>query len=459
MIRFRAGTVGHTIITSKKRYSILMGGRGGARSYTASLTALYWATESQNRNRVVITRQFEKDIEDSIFREIRDRFSEASDWLMANNLWQNLLDNSKKMIRYQAGKNENTIIPFGFQTNSKDVKTKGKSLAGINKLIMEEAQDNREEDFMRLDDSLRAENVKILLLTNPPHKNHWMVKNYFDLEPAHTPHSKNTFYTPRLKSGWNDEVDFFHKTYLDNPKIIKQIFDKYSNYGNPEHPSFNPDYYYNQIMGLVPAVKQGLVFSNWKKMNEGEVDWSEYRLSYGLDFGYNDPTVFVLIGVKDTEEGKHLIIKELFYKTQLTQSQIIENIKKYQEFTQIPIVADCSRPELIQAISLANISIKPSKKGTGSILSGVNWMQNCKTIRVQGNNLVNEFENYAYKNGIDSLKDDFIDDFNHGIDGTRYGLEPISQKLVTMITILEEKLKSGVINEKEFLSRKSEYNC
>ena len=448
MINWTNSKYGKIMRFSPKRYCIDMSGRGGSRSHTGSTCAVSWLL-SPNQERIFVTRQNENQLATSIVRECLDRIGELETDLRRLNFYDQIKIN-QNLITYK----NSFISGFGFQTNTKKNQNKGKSLASASKIIMEECNDNEYEDFQKIDDSVRTDGAKIVMLCNPPPKNHWINRIFFDLEPVETPHSKNTFYKPILKKAWEKDVDFIYRNYLDNPKLLPSIVEKYTNYGNPEHPSFDPDYYYNQILGYVPAVKQGLIFSNWTKLDH-EPNWNEYKLCYGLDFGYNDPTAFVLVGHKETELGIEIIIKEVFYQTKLTADEVVEKVKATKKFD-CPIVADCSRPEIIKSLNQAGIETRASKKGDGSILEGINYLLKSK-IKVIGNNLTYELDNHSWQSKEDALKDKPEDTNNHGIDATRYALEILSRQEVSMIRNLEFKLKAGIIDSNEFENRKKAY--
>ena len=81
---------------------------------------------------------------------------------------------------------------------------------------------------------------------------------------------------------------------------------------------------------------------------------------------------------------------------------------------------DNSEPRLLSEMKMKNppLNVTPTIKRKGSILSGIALMQDY-TINVEGENLVKEFNNYVW--AVKGLKP--IDDFNHLIDGARYGIQ------------------------------------
>ena len=151
------------LFTEKPRYFLLMGGRGGGRSTVASQFATAKLTAPEYF-RCAIMRLVLGDIRNSIYKEITDRIEEKE---IENSL--DIADNAM-IIKYGA----NSINAVGFRKSSGEQKSKLKSLASYNCIIIEEADEIPEEDFMQLDDSLRTikGDIVIILLLNPPPKTH-----------------------------------------------------------------------------------------------------------------------------------------------------------------------------------------------------------------------------------------------------------------------------------------------
>ena len=193
------------LFTEKPRYVILMGGRGAGRSTVASQFANSKLVAPEYF-RCAIMRYVLGDIRNSIYREILDRAEE-------NGVLNNLEVNETTMsIKYGA----NSINAVGFRKSSSDQKSKLKSLANYNCVIIEEADETPEQDFMQLDDSLRTVkgDIVIVLLLNCPPKDHWIIQRWFDLKEVE---GVKDFYLPQLKEGMDDTV-FIRSSFRDNEK-------------------------------------------------------------------------------------------------------------------------------------------------------------------------------------------------------------------------------------------------
>jgi len=377
-----------------------MGGRGAGRSTVASqyATAKLVAPEYF---RCAIMRYVLGDIRNSIYKEIIDRIEDTG---IADSLD---INDSTMTIAYGA----NSINAVGFKKSSGDQKAKLKSLANYTDVIIEEADEISEEDFIQLDDSLRTlkGDIRIVLLLNPPPKSHWIIKRWFNLLPS----EKKGFYIPELRSDIKDAL-VIRSSYLDNLKnIAPRSIQNYRNYEQS-----NPSHYYNMILGLVPETVRGKIFNNWREIES--VPFEARLIRRGLDFGYsNDPTALVDI----YEYNGGYILDEQLYRKGMLNKQIADYINNLKEKDCI-VIADSAEPKSIDEIKLYGVTIMPAVKGTGSINSGVAFIQGQKISYTKRSlNLKNEYENYAWfedKEGTTINKPK--DEYNHLMDAVRYAL-------------------------------------
>lgn len=391
------------VFSTDKRYIILMGGRGAGRSTFASQYAIAKLVAPEYF-RCAIMRYILGDIRNSIYREITDRAEE-------NEITGALhINDSMMTIDYGA----NTINAHGFKKSSGDQKAKLKSLANYNCVIIEEADEIPEEDFIQLDDSLRTlkSDIKIILLLNPPSKSHWIIKRWFDVEKAEV----KDFYIPKLKEGITDTL-VIRTSYKDNYKnIAEQSIRSYENYQFTK-----PDHYWNMIMGYVPEVVKGKIFSNWQEIST--VPHEARLVRRGLDFGYtNDPTTLTDI----YEYNGGYILDQQLYNYGMSNKQIADTILNLDDPNTL-VVADSAEPKSIDEIKGYGVNIIPAEKGPGSINTGISFMQAQKiSYTSRSTKLKIEYENYAWM--ID--KDGNVlnvpkPGFDHSMDGSRYAFSTL----------------------------------
>lgn len=394
------------MFTQHPRYIILMGGRGAGRSTVASQLANAKLTAPEYF-RCAIMRYVLGDIRNSIYREIIDRAEE-------NGIKDSLdINESTMTIKYGM----NSINAVGFRKSSADQKSKLKSLANYNYIIVEEADEIPEADFMQLDDSLRTikGDITVILLLNPPSKSHWIVNRWFDLLPAEADgRIIKDFYIPKLKDDITNTL-FIQTSYLDNIKnIAPQSIANYEQYRN-----IKPDHYWNMVRGFVPEVVRGKIFSNWRIIDE--IPFEARLERYGIDFGYtNDPTAIVAIYYYN---GGY-IIDEIAYKTQLKNRDIADIIKQNEEAL---CIADSAEPKSIDEIDAEGITIIGAEKGADSIRNGIQQVQGQRiSVTRRSRNIIREYENYAWeedKDGVTLNKPKPA--FDHAMDAIRYAFASI----------------------------------
>jgi phage terminase large subunit len=180
------------------------------------------------------------------------------------------------------------------------------------------------------------------------------------------------------------------------------------------------------------GVIDGVIFSNWQIVKQVPDDAE--LLGYGLDFGFtNDPTALISVYKFNSE----LYIKELIYKTRLTNNDIVKimtelGVDKYKD-----IIADSAEPKSIEDIYRGGFrNIYGAKKGADSIRNSIDKLQRYKiNITESSTNLIKEFRGYVWtkdKNGNQTGEPIGIND--HGIAALRYfALNKLDQTRVTFM--------------------------
>lgn len=388
------------------RYLILMGGRGAGRSTSASQYATARLFDSEYF-RCAIMRFILSDVRNSIFQDIKDRLEE--------NEVDNLVKIRDHNLNFEYGANK--ITGLGFRRASSDQKSKLKSLANYNTVIIDEADEIAEADFMQLDDSLRTKKSRILivLLLNPPSKNHWIIRRWFNLLPVP---DVPGFYSPQLKESCKRDTIFIHTSYLDNIENITPS----SRINYERYKETNPDHYYNMIKGYVSEGARGRIFKNWIPISEEEYKKLEHIPYYGLDFGFtNDPTA--LLEIK--EHNNRVYLKELLYQTGLTNPDICTKFDLLGLSKKDSIIfADSAEPKSIAEIKKDGWNVRPAIKGSDSVRAGIDMLLSKEVYYVEtSENLRKEQEEYRWALDRDKNPTNTpIDAFNHLMDAGRYGI-------------------------------------
>lgn len=139
---------------------------------------------------------------------------------------------------------------------------------------------------------------------------------------------------------------------------------------------------------------------------------------YGIDFGFaQDVSAVVKVSVKD----KEIYVEELIYQAGLTNEDLAYLIKEKGITRNNDIVADSSEPKSIEELKRLGVHTRGVKKGTGSVLYGIQKMRQFKIyINQESHNLIEEFNNYRYKKDRSGRITNQTQGPDHAIDATRY---------------------------------------
>lgn len=359
------------------RYALLMGGRGNGRSGTASRFVVSQLLGKEYA-RGAIMRAVREDIRASCFGEIQDRLTEQG---IADNF--RVTENDMFIERGQ-----NSLRAHGFRASSGSLTARLKSLAGYNIIWIEEAEETGEEEFRKLDDTLRTVkgNIRIVLTLNTPPKSHWIIKKWFDLDPHE---EAPGFYTPKIKEGIKDAI-YIGGTWRENQvNLDERTVERYQGYKD-----FNPSYYWQVIEGLSPDEVRGKIYNGWQLI---DVIPQEARLvAFGEDFAwFPDNACAVAIYYWN---GSY-IVDELAYGNYLTNEYLAGEIKKIGT---APTIADSAEPKSIAEQNKYGITVRGCEKGKDSVSFRIKVVSQKKIyVTRRSTNVWQSYENYAWKEDKD----------------------------------------------------------
>tara|TARA_R100000084_G_scaffold97808_1_gene51802 strand:- start:752 stop:1783 length:1032 start_codon:yes stop_codon:yes gene_type:complete len=294
-----------------------------------------------------------------------------------------------------------SIYFSGIRTSSGDQTAKLKSIQGVSTFVLDEAEElTDEESFDKIDFSIRAKNVtnRCILILNPTTKENWIYQRFFQNRGI-----------PDGFNGTKNNITYIHTTYLDNLTHLSKSFVKQID----DMKIRRPEKYKHQIMGGWLQRAEGVIFTHW---NIGKFN-TQIDSIYGLDFGFSvDPSALVEVAIDKVR--KIIWLKEHFYKTGLTTSQIYDLSIRYAGKNLI--VCDNSEPRLISELKSKGLNVVPTIKRKGSILTGISLMQDHQMIVDSSSiNLIREFNNYSWK-----LSGSIPHDSNnHLCDSSRYAIQ------------------------------------
>jgi len=173
-----------------------------------------------------------------------------------------------------------------------------------------------------------------------------------------------------------------------------------------------PEKYKHQILGGWLDKAEGVIFTNWEIGEFKKVGVSVFGQDYGFS---NDPTT--LIETNIDRSNKRIYLKECFYLTHLTTSEISRLNKQYSEGNLI--IGDSAEPRLITELR-RECNIRESVKGQGSVTYGISLMQDYDLIiDPNSTNLIKELNNYCW---LERKSNTPQDANNHLIDAARYAI-------------------------------------
>lgn len=330
----------------------ITGGRGRGGSHFATDYFLFLITTS-NYFRGYFMRQVHGDIRESLFRDFKDRIEEKEEAEDIELMHLFKFNDSSMSITYLP--NGNQIHSKGFRKSSSSRTAKMKSIAGATHIIIEEFEEVEEEDYMKLDDSLRTnkvENIQIIRIWNPPPKNHWILKKYYTLIPS----KEYPDYFEYIPNGKHKDHLHIFSTYLDNIENIneKKII-RWEAYKDEERTL---DHYITDIKGLVSAGAKGQIFKNWKLFKDLPEDRIFYRV-FGADWGGNDPNTVMELNFD--KKLRRVYIYEHLYQSKILQSEHI-NLVREANPNNDEVVIDCARLDKYHDFADAGINVLKANK-------------------------------------------------------------------------------------------------
>ena len=325
-----------------KRYEIYYGGAGSGKSGFVAQKLVKKALT--DRRKILVLRKVDKTTKNSTFQLLLDTLT---DWKIIDKCKINRTDFTITLP------NGSVFLCCGLQDPERI-----KSITGLTDAWLEEATEFNQEDFNQIDLRIRhpeAKGQQIILSFNPVSKVNWCYKLFFK-EAADA-----------SMTDFRAQCKILHTNYLDNKFLPQSYIDSLLLL-----KATNLDYYKIYALGEFGSLSK-LVFNNWK-VEEFDCTQVHGDLCVGLDFGFiADPTALVASIVDD--ENKKIYVFNAKSRKGLLNNEIAEMIKA-EGFAKSSIIADSAEQKSIEEIKREGISrIKPATKGQGSILQGIQKLQ------------------------------------------------------------------------------------
>jgi phage terminase large subunit len=363
-------------INSDKRIIVHQGGSRSGKTYAICQYLIYLLTTRKKKLIITIARKTLPALKGSVFRDFMEIAEKVGISYFAE------INKADLTFKYK-----NHLVEFISLDNEMKVRGRKRTHCFLN-----EANEFYLEDFNQL--SLRT-TERMILDFNPSDVLHWI---YSDICTR-------------------DDCDTYITTFEDNafldPEIKKEILrmkekdaDRWRVYGLGERATF----------------KEGQIFDNWQWIDYKKfLDKEHCEVAYGLDFGFsNDPTTIVEVRRKNDR----LYVHELLFRKGLTNQDIFEEIKKLGLQEEI-IICDSAEPKSIEELRRLGAYCKPSQKGKGSVLNGIQVIKEYEVFASkQSKNLLQEYQYYIWDSNrdgksINKIKQNGMD---HLMDALRYAV-------------------------------------
>lgn len=236
------------------------------------------------------------------------------------------------------------------------------------------------------------------------------------------------------------EFSWLKSKFFDNPP--KNAFTKTTNYMcnewlTPEDLAVfnemkenNPRRY--KIEGLGEwGVSEGLIYTDFEVQDFDYIQIlknQNCKASFGLDFGFTDPTAFIAVIVN--QEDKILYIFKEWYSSNVTNDDIARALKDLGLHRE-KIFCDSAEPKSIAELRKLNINAVACSKGADSVRFGIQKIQNYKIIiHPDCEEFYHEITNYVWKKDRNGkITNEPEHEFSHGQDALRYALADVKAPL------------------------------
>lgn len=360
-------------ITGDKRFIINEGGSRSSKTYSLCQLMIIYCLQNNNKVVSVIRKTFPA-LRATVLRDFIEILKDIGIYN------QEAHNKSEHIYTFANG----SMIEFFSVDNEQKIRGRKRDIAWCN-----EANELFFDDFTQL--NMRTED-KIIFDYNPSDSVSWLYE------------------LPK------DESTLIKSTYRDNPFLPESIKLQIEDLKRTDEALY-------QIYALgEKAISKSNIYSNWSFVTHRPSRFVKYV--YGIDFGYNHPTALIRVYYCDND----IYIEPVIYESYLTTTMLIEKLGSLGIEQSVTILADYSRPEIIQEMNTAGYDVqnanKVVKKGIDNLKTFGVICQDDKAIR-------REYENYKWKKIGDQILDEPVKLFDDAMDAIRYATTHIRQEYYT----------------------------
>lgn len=365
---------------NKCRYKVLYGGRGSGKTHQV---AEYLVVKSLlQKEKILCTREIQRSIKESVHAVLVSKIN-------ALGLGKYFTVTENKISNIAGSE----FIFAGLRMNIDSIK----SIEGISKCWIEEAQSVSRKSLDILRPTIRAKDSEIIITFNPEREQDPVWQDFIINTPD---------------SAYVQKVNYYDNPFFpdDLEKERKECFDK------------NQDDYKWIWLGELRKISDAQIFKNIFEVRKFETP-KNARFYHGADWGYaNDPTALIRCFIQD---GCLYIDKEAC-ELHIELDDMPRFFSKIETIKKWPTYGDSARPDIIKYMQRRGYHIRKCEKWHGSVEQGISYIRNFNKVIIHSDcvNTINEFERYSWKQ--DRNTNEILpvpeDKNNHCIDALRYAL-------------------------------------
>ncbi|RLC97601.1 MAG: PBSX family phage terminase large subunit [Chloroflexota bacterium] len=373
------------------RYKVAHGGRGSGKSHSFARMLLLSCLKAPER--ILCAREYQSSIKDSVKQLLDDIIDEYK-----------LYSYFKSKQGEITGANGSKFLFAGLRHDPHKIK----SMEGITKCWLEEANVVSQESLDFLIPTIRDEGSEIWMTFNRQHKSDPVDKMFL-----------GEFKRPDATVA---RVNFSENPFFPNTLRLEMEWDKSHDIGKYEHI----------WLGKPVQHSDSLIFHGRYKMDETIIPPKGTPLYYGMDFGFSkDPFAFLRCWIDRSK--REIYIDMEAYGIGIEINHLCKYIDAIPGSKHYSIKADSSRPDTISFLKNQGYNIIGSRKGKGSVHDGVEFLKSHTIIvHPRCKHLLDELSLYSYKvdKRTGTVMPDIEDKNNHMMDSLRYALEDFTQGTV-----------------------------
>ena len=385
------------------RYKVVWGGRGSGKSH--SLARLLLLEAAERPLRVLCARELQISIKDSVHRLLSDLVDAMG-----------LSDKFEVGQSFLRGTNGSEFLFKGLRHNTAEIK----SMEGIDRCWVEEAQAVSEDSWMLLIPTIRAPGSEIWVSFNPDQESDPTYRRFVVNPPdsaivRRVNFDENPFFPPDL------ELERAYMARVD------------------------PDAYAHVWLGECRSRTDAQVLGGKWCIDVFEAGGPEWDGPYyGADWGFaKDPTALVRCWIKD----RCLYVDHEAYGVEVALNDTPALFERVPGARSAVIRADCARPETIHHVKgLGFPGLMAARKWSGSVEDGVEFLRSFERIVIHDRckHSAEEARLWSYK--TDRLTGDVLPALkpgnDHLMDAIRYALGPMIRERKSALWLADSPAES-----------------